>query len=134
MPGSMGEVSAVALLLGFAYLLVTKVIRADIPFAVIAGLIIVDFLAGYPAEVDILSGGLLLGAIFMATDYSTSPMTRMGMLVYGLAIGAITACIRRWGAYPEGMSFAILLMNGATPLINRYFKPERFSIHQATPQ
>ncbi len=55
-------------------------------------------------------------------------------LVYGLAIGAITACIRRWGAYPEGMSFAILLMNGATPLINRYFKPERFSIHQATPQ
>ena len=73
-----------------------------------------------PLWIDLLSGGLLLGAVFMATDYVTSPMTRSGMLLYGLLIGIITASIRRWGIYPEGMSFAILIMNGATPLINRY--------------
>ena len=86
-----------------------------------------DLLAGYPPVVDLLSGGLLLGAVFMATDYVTSPMTSRGMLLYGILIGIITASIRRWGAYPEGMSFAILIMNGATPLINRYIRPQRFS-------
>ncbi len=125
--GSMGEVSAIALLLGFAYLLLVRVIRPAIPLAVIAGVILVDVPVGFPIDVDILSGGLLLGAIFMATDYATSPMTRTGMLIYGLMIGIITACIRRWGSYPEGMSFAILIMNGATPLIDRYIKPRRFS-------
>ncbi|MDE6684224.1 MAG: RnfABCDGE type electron transport complex subunit D, partial [Duncaniella sp.] len=76
--------------------------------------------------VELLSGGLLLGAIFMATDYVTSPMSRSGMLLYGVMIGIITLIIRQWGAYPEGMSFAILIMNGVTPLINRYMKPRRF--------
>ena len=127
MGGSMGEVSALALLLGFAYLLAVRIIKWHIPVAIVAGLALVDVLAGYPVLFDIFSGGLLLGAIFMATDYVTSPMTRRGMLLYGLLIGIITASIRRWGAYPEGMSFAILIMNGFTPLINRYLKPHRFS-------
>jgi len=125
--GSMGEVSALALVLGFIYLLCVRVIRWYIPVAVIAGVALVDILAGWPVLADILSGGLLLGAIFMATDYVTSPMTRSGMLLYGLLIGIITAVIRRWGAYPEGMSFAILIMNGFTPLINHYMRPKRFS-------
>ncbi|MDE6854296.1 MAG: RnfABCDGE type electron transport complex subunit D [Muribaculaceae bacterium] len=125
--GSMGEVSALAILAGFIYLLALRIIKWHIPVAIVAGLVGVDILAGYPPIVDVLSGGLLLGAVFMATDYVTSPMTSRGMLLYGLLIGIITASIRRWGAYPEGMSFAILIMNGATPLINRYIRPERFS-------
>jgi electron transport complex protein RnfD len=74
----------------------------------------------------ILAGGALLGSIFMATDYVTSPMTTKGMVIYGVGIGAITMCIRLWGAYPEGMSFAILIMNSVVPLINKYVKPKRF--------
>ena len=74
----------------------------------------------------IFSGGLMLGAIFMATDYVTSPMTAKGQLIYGVAIGVLTVVIRNWGAYPEGMSFAILIMNAFTPLINNYVKPKRF--------
>lgn len=127
MGGSMGEVSAAALLLGFAYLLCVRVISWHIPVSIVAGLAVVDLIAGYPVIPDILSGGLLLGAIFMATDYVTSPMTRRGMLLYGVLIGMLTAVIRRWGAYPEGMSFAILIMNGFTPLINRYVRPSRFA-------
>ena len=95
--------------------------------SIVAGLVLVDLIAGFPPLTDILSGGLLLGAIFMATDYVTSPMSRRGMLLYGLMIGIITAVIRRWGSYPEGISFAILIMNGATPLINRYMHNARFS-------
>ena len=130
MGGSMGEVSAAALLLGFIYLLAVRVIKPHIPLAVIAGLCLVDLIAGFPVLPDILAGGLLLGAIFMATDYVTSPMTSAGMIVYGLLIGVITASIRRWGAYPEGMSFAILMMNGAVPLIDRYIRPRRYSPHK----
>lgn len=127
MGGSMGEISTLAILIGFAYLLITGVIKWYIPVSIIVGLAFVDILCGYPVVFDILSGGLLFGAVFMATDYVTSPMTRNGMLLYGLLIGIITAVIRRWGAYPEGTSFAILIMNGATPLINRYMRPLRFS-------
>ncbi|MEG1545530.1 MAG: RnfABCDGE type electron transport complex subunit D, partial [Tannerellaceae bacterium] len=76
--------------------------------------------------VHLLSGGLLLGAIFMATDYVTSPMSKNGMLVYGVGIGVLTTVIRLFGAYPEGMSFAILIMNAFTPLINNYIKPKHF--------
>lgn len=125
--GSMGEISAAALILGFVYLMIVRVIRWYIPVSIVVGLSAVDLIAGYPVVTDILSGGLLLGAIFMATDYVTSPMTTKGMLLYGLLIGIITAVIRRWGAYPEGVSFAILIMNGFTPLINRYMRPRRFS-------
>ncbi len=74
----------------------------------------------------LLTGGILLGAIFMATDYVTSPMIPKGMIIYGIGIGVITVIIRTFGAYPEGVSFAILIMNGFTPLINRYVKPKRF--------
>lgn len=126
-PGSMGEVSALALIAGGIYLLAMKVIRIWIPLSIIAGLAAVDFIAGFPPGLDIISGGLLLGAIFMATDYVTSPMTTRAMIAYGLAIGIITAVIRRWGAYPEGMSFAILIMNGVTPLLDRYLRPRRLA-------
>ena len=78
-----------------------------------------------PVQV-LLSGGLMLGAIFMATDYVTSPMNHKGQIIYGIAIGVLTIVIRNWGAYPEGMSFAILIMNAFTPLINMYVKPKRF--------
>lgn len=124
--GSLGETGALALLAGLAYLLCMKVITWHIPAAIILTVAIFDVCLGVPAGIDILSGGLLLGAIFMATDYVTSPIDKKGMLIYGAMIGIITVCIRRWGAYPEGMSFAILIMNGFTPLINRYCKPRRF--------
>ena len=75
---------------------------------------------------QLLSGGLMLGAVFMATDYVTSPMSKKGMLIYGVCIGLLTFVIRLFGAYPEGMSFAILIMNAFTPLINTYCKPKRF--------
>lgn len=126
MGGSLGEVASVALLLGFAYLLVTKVITWHIPVTIIATVVVFDLCLGIPAGIDVFSGGLLLGSIFMATDYVTSPMTHKGMILYGIGIGIITVVIRRWGAYPEGMSFAILIMNGCTPLINRYMTPRRY--------
>ena len=124
--GSLGEVSAVAILIGFIFLLVTKVITWHIPVSIFVGATLLSFLAGINPVIELLSGGLLLGAVFMATDYVTSPMTGKGMIIYGLLIGAITIIIRCWGAYPEGMSFAILIMNGFTPLINRCVKPKRF--------
>lgn len=125
--GSLGEVGAAALLIGFIYLLATRTITWHIPVSIIVTAGLFSLVIGGNPLLEILSGGLLLGAIFMATDYVTSPMARSGMLVYGAMIGLITIIIRQWGAYPEGMSFAILIMNGVTPLINRYFKPARFA-------
>ena len=81
------------------------------------------------ALIQLLSGGLLLGAIYMATDYVTSPMTSKGMIIYGIGIGILTVVIRQWGGYPEGVSFAILIMNAFTPLINNYIK--RFGNHRS---
>jgi len=132
MGGSMGEVGAIALLLGFAYLLCFRVITWHIPVAIIGTAALFSLCIGAPVGVEILSGGMLLGAIFMATDYVTSPMSRSGMLLYGAMIGIITIIIRQLGAYPEGMSFAILIMNGVTPLINRYMKPRKFGEGRAT--
>ncbi len=132
MGGSMGEVGAIALLLGFAYLLCFRVITWHIPVAIIGTAALFSLCIGAPVGVEILSGGMLLGAIFMAADYVTSPMSRPGMLLYGAMIGIITIIIRQWGAYPEGMSFAILIMNGVTPLINRYMKPRKFGEGRAT--
>ena len=126
MGGSMGEVASVAIIIGLVYLLALRVISWHIPVSIIATVALFDLCIGTAPLVDILSGGLLFGSIFMATDYVTSPMTHKGMLVYGVAIALITVIIRRWGAYPEGMSFAILIMNGFTPLINRYTRPARF--------
>jgi electron transport complex protein RnfD len=131
--GCLGEVCAIAILIGLVYLLVKKIITWHIPVSILVTVAIVSGLlhlanpATYVApQYELLSGGLLLGAVFMATDYVTSPMTHKGQLVYGVAIGLLTMVIRTWGAYPEGMSFAILIMNAFTPLINNYFKPKRF--------
>ena len=131
--GSLGEISALALLLGGAYLIYRKIITWHIPAAVLAstaafsGLLWLVNPGKYMDPVfHILTGGVLLGAIFMATDYVTSPMTPKGMLIFGTGIGILTITIRVFGAYPEGVSFAILIMNAFVPLINRYCKPKRF--------
>ena len=133
MGGSMGEISAIALLLGFIFLLATRTITWHIPVSILATVAIfggILYLADPSAYMDplaqLLSGGMLLGAIFMATDYVTSPMTKRGQIIYGIGIGIICVVIRRFGSYPEGMSFAILIMNAVTPLINYYVKPKRF--------
>ncbi len=130
--GSLGEVSALLLLLGCAFMLWKKIITWHIPVsilgtvAVFSGIMhIVNPVYAAP-HIVLLSGGLILGACFMATDYVTSPMTGRGQLIYGVCIGLLTVIIRNWGAYPEGMSFAILIMNAFTPLINTYCKPTRF--------
>jgi len=131
--GSMGEANAFALLLGFAYLLYRKVIRIHIPltiFVTVALFTGILWLINPQQNADplfhLLTGGLLLGAIFMATDYVTSPMSPKGMVIFGVGIGVITVLIRVYGAYPEGVSFAILIMNAVVPLLNKYFKPKRF--------
>lgn len=125
--GSMGEVGGIAIIAGLIYLLATRVITWVIPAVIIATTVIFDLLLGEPVVINLLSGGLLFGAVFMATDYVTSPMTAKGMAIYAVLIGIITVIIRQWGAYPEGISFAILLGNAVTPLINRYVRPTRFS-------
>lgn len=131
--GSMGEVSAIALLLGGLFLIWKKVITWHIPVSILATVAVftgimhlVDPIAYENPLWHLCSGGLLLGAIFMATDYVTSPMTTRGQVLYGVGIGLITVVIRLWGSYPEGVSFAILLMNAATPLIDKYILPKRF--------
>ena len=130
--GTIGEVCAIALLLGLVYMLWKKIITWHIPVSIIGTVFIVSALMhlANPAYAnpfaEILSGGLMLGAIFMATDYVTSPMCSRGQLIYSICIGLLTIIIRNWGSYPEGMSFAILIMNGFTPLINNYIKPKRF--------
>lgn len=126
MGGSLGEVGAIALIAGGLYLLLRRVIRSIIPVAIIASIAIADIVTGNNLALELLSGGLLLGAIFMATDYVTSPMTAKGMAIYGIAIGLITFVIRHYGSYPEGISFAILIMNGCTPLINKLTRPRVF--------
>lgn len=149
--GSLGEMSEIALLLGFFYLLFRKIITWHIPVAILGTVAVFTGLlfAGamfqtyqttgttdlpvlmasaqiYNPLIHLTSGGLMLGAVFMATDYVTSPMSKKGMVVYGIGIGIITVVIRLFGAYPEGMSFAILIMNALTPLINTYIKPKHF--------
>jgi electron transport complex protein RnfD len=131
--GSMGEVAAVALLIGFLYPLIRKVITWHIPVSVIGSMAIfttILWLVNPEKNADpmfhILAGGVLLGAIFMATDYVTSPMVPKAMIIYGCGIGIITVIIRVYGAYPEGVSFAILIMNAFVPLMNAYIKPRRF--------
>lgn len=134
MGGSLGEISAIAILIGFIYLLVKKIISWHIPIstlvtvALFTGILHGSNPAAFASPMfHLLTGGLLLGAIFMATDYATSPMNPRGMIIYGIGIGIITVVIREFGAYPEGVSFAILIMNAFTPLINKYVKPRRFS-------
>lgn len=134
MGGSLGEVSTIAILIGAIYLLCRKVISWHIPVSFIGTAFIFSailWLCDKTAFIDpvttILTGGIMLGACFMATDMVTSPMTKCGQLIFGCGCGVLTILIRTWGAYPEGVSFAILLMNAVTPLINRWCKPTRFA-------
>ena len=130
--GTIGEVCDLALIAGLIFMLWRKIITWHIPVSVIGTVFVLSELLhlSNPIYADpvvvILSGGLMLGAIFMATDYVTSPMTPKGQIIYGVSIGVLTIVIRNWGAYPEGMSFAILIMNAFTPLINNSVKPNRF--------
>jgi len=131
--GSLGEISALLLILGGLYMLFKKVITWHIPVSIIATVALVAgiFWLANPAVYinpvyHVLTGGLMLGAIYMATDMVSSPMNPKGQIIYGVGIGLITISIRMYGAYPEGISFAILIMNAVTPLINTYVKPKRF--------
>lgn len=139
MGGSLGEISAIALIIGGIYMLIRKIITWHIPVSVlgsiavftgILSLIAPEAYAG-PAF-HLLGGGVMLGAIFMATDMVSSPMSKKGMIVYGVGIGVITVLIRVWGVYPEGISFAILIMNAFVPLINRSMKPKIFGAVKAS--
>ena len=130
--GTIGETSVIAILIGAIILIMTGVIDMKIPGAYLGSfaLFILIFgghgFDGAYLTAQLCGGGLMLGAIFMATDYVTSPMTHKGQVLYGVLIGFLTVVIRNWGSYPEGMSFAILIMNGFTPLINYYIKPKRY--------
>jgi len=133
MGGSMGEISAIALILGGMFMIWKKIITWEIPVSILVTVFVfsgvlwfIDPQYNADPTFHLLTGGLMLGAIYMATDMVSSPMTRGGQLLYGFGIGLLTILIRIWGAYPEGVSFAILLMNAAVPLINRGFKPRRF--------
>ncbi len=132
--GSLGEVSALAILIGAIFLLCRRIITWHIPVSFIGTAFIFSgilWLCDKTAFVDpvttILTGGIMLGACFMATDMVTSPMTKTGQLIFGCGCGLLTIIIRNWGNYPEGVSFAILLMNAVTPLLNRWCKPKRFA-------
>ena len=132
MGGSLGEVCALALLIGGLFLICTRVITWHIPVSILATVALFSWIAT-PAGMEpctfigyeLLTGGLMLGAFFMATDYVTSPMTGWGKIIFGIGIGFIMMVIRTWGAYPEGMSFAILIMNACVPLLNK-IRPQRF--------
>ena len=131
--GSAGEISALALLLGFAYLLVRKVVKPWIPLSIFLTVFVTSgifYLVDPSTYTDplfnLLTGGVILGACFMATDYVTSPMTTLGGVIYGVGIGFILMMIRYFGAYPEGMSFAILIMNMFVPLLNRWFHQSKY--------
>ncbi|MFI1745092.1 RnfABCDGE type electron transport complex subunit D [Thalassobellus sediminis] len=131
--GSLGEMSAITLLLGGLYLIIRKVITWHIPVTLLASMAVITGIFWFiNAEqytnpiIHLLSGGAILGAFYMATDLVTSPMTKKGMIIFAIGIGLITVLIRLFGAYPEGISFAILIMNAFVPLINKYFKPRRF--------
>jgi Na+-translocating ferredoxin:NAD+ oxidoreductase subunit D len=135
MGGSIGEISGIALIIGGLYMLWRKIITWHIPVSFIASVAII---AGVSSLISpssnpgvmfhLLSGGLLLGAIFMATDMVTSPMSPMGQIIFGIGCGLITILVRMFGAYPEGVSFAILIMNAFTPIINMLCKPKRFGV------
>ena len=137
MGGSLGEVCALALIIGGLFLICTKVITWHIPVSILAtvalfaaatgwvGALPEDITTGEYVAYSLLTGGMMLGAFFMATDYVTSPMSAWGKIIFGIGIGFIVMVIRTWGAYPEGMSFAILIMNACVPLLNK-IRPRRF--------
>ncbi len=131
--GSAGEACAIAILVGFIYLLVRKVIKPWITLSILGTVAVVSaiFWLANPMQFtdplfNLLTGGLLLGSCFMATDYVTSPMTTKGGIIFGIGIGFITLMIRYFGSYPEGMSFAILIMNSVVPLLNKWFHQKKY--------
>ena len=131
--GSLGEIGSIAIIIGGLFLIFRKVIDWQTPVIIIATVAIISTVCWLidPAQfvhpmIHIFGGGLMLGAFFMATDMATSPMTMKGKIVFSIGVGALTIIIRLWGAYPEGMSFAILIMNAFVPLINKACKPTRF--------
>ena len=133
MGGSLGEISALALLAGGLFLLMRHTITWHIPVSILLTVFVFTGILHlvnpeiYASPiVHLFTGGLMLGAFFMATDYVTSPMSSLGQIIFGMGIGIITVVIRCFGAYPEGVSFAILIMNAVTPLLNTYVKPKRF--------
>lgn len=139
MGGSLGEVSALALILGAAYMLIRKIITWEIPTAYLGSVIaftgilwLIDPTQYINPIFHLITGGMMLGVFYMATDMVSSPMSRKGQLIFGLGAGLLTVIIRLWGAYPEGVSFAILIMNAFTPLLNRAFKPARFGVMKAS--
>lgn len=134
-PGCIGETSALALIIGFVYLLIRKVVSLKIPLAYILSFAILTFLFGKNSTdmvqweytlYQIITGGLLIGAFFMATDYTTTPTTPVGMVIFGIGCGVLTFVIRQFGGYPEGVSFSIILMNIASPLIEELTVPKAF--------
>ena len=135
-PGSIGEISALALLMGGAYLVYRKVISVRIPAAYLgtaAVLTLIFHKVDSPLEwmaYSLFSGGLMLGAIFMATDYATSPVTPVGQIVYGIGCGVLTVVFRYFGLFPEGVTYAILIMNAFTWIIDRYTAPRRFGVQK----
>jgi len=127
MPGCIGEVSAIALAIGAVYLICRKVITWHIPVMFLVTVWLYGFFAGgAPAHFQVLTGGVMIGACFMATDYVTSPTTAKGKLIFGFGCGLLCMLIRQFGGYPEGCSFAILIMNAVCPLINRWTQPKPF--------
>jgi len=130
--GCIGETSILLILVGFVFLLVTKTIDWRAPVSMTASLFIFSFLFGRDPLFAVLSGGVLFGAVFMATDYVTAPLTASGKLIFGFGAGLITALIRQWGNYPEGVTYSILIMNAVTPFLNKliqkkygYVKPQK---------
>ena len=117
--GSLGETCALALILGGLYLLIRRVITWHTPVAFIGTVAVMSLICGQDVLAQLLSGGLMLGAIFMATDYATTPNTKWGKIIFGVGCGLITVLIRFWGNYPEGVSYSILLMNILTPFISK---------------
>ena len=121
--GSLGETSALALLLGFSYLLYKGYVNWRIPLSMISTVFLMTFIFGQNPVFHIFAGGLMIGALYMATDMVSSPTTKLGRYIFGIGAGVIVVVIRLWGGYPEGVLFSILLMNSAVPLINRYTRP-----------
>jgi electron transport complex protein RnfD len=128
--GSIGEVSVLMILLGAAFLLWKGIIKLYIPLSIIVGVALMAPFSPAPG-LYMLSGGLWLGALFMATDYVTSPTMPKGQIIFGLGIGLLTGIIRNWGGYPEGICYAIMLMNIMTPALNDWFRPKRLTAEGA---
>ena len=133
-PGTIGETSVLMILIGFVYLLIRKIITPKIPLAYILTFAVLTFLFGSKGDMSaaqytlmqLCTGGLFLGAVFMATDYTTTPTTPVGMIIFGIGCGALTFLIRQFGGYPEGVSFSIILMNIVSPLIEKATTPKSF--------